>query len=135
MKTPQRYYFPAIVCSEHDSPLDALLALCVARDEVMDLVVAAWLSGADGGAGGESGGGIECIVAQADGGRDVAALRSPQGRWLACNAFLDSCCATLFDAERALSKRQKRGRRGCIGVLPALPDTDEKKPARQEPVS
>ena len=106
-----------------------LLALCVARDEVMELVAAACL------AGDAVGEGVACIVAQADGGRDVAALRGAHGRWLACNAFLDSCCATAFDAERALRKRQKRGRRGCIGVLPALPDTDEKKPARQEPVS
>jgi hypothetical protein len=64
----------------------------------------------------------------------VAALRGPHGGWLACNVFLDSCHATPFDAERALAKRQKRGRRGCVGALPAAPGADEKKPARQEPV-
>lgn len=128
MPANQRRYFPATICSEHDSPFDALLALCVARDEVMELVAAACLAGEAAGEG------VDCIVAKADGGRDVAALRGAHGRWLACNAFLDSCCATRFDAERALEKRCKRGRRGCVGVLPAAPGTDEKKPARQEPV-
>ena len=131
MANLQRRYFPALICSEHDSPIDALLALCVARDEVMDLVTAACLAGEAGGEG------VACVVAQADGGRDVAALRAAHGRWLACNAFVDSCCATAFDAERALDKRRKRGRRGCVGVLPAapvVPVTDEKKPAREEPV-
>ena len=48
-------------------------------------------------------------------------LIGAHGRWLACNAYLDSCCATRFDAERALDKRRKRGRHGCVGVLPAAP--------------
>lgn len=121
MDTTARRYFPAIICSEHDSPVDALLALCVARDEVMDLVVAAWP--------GDAGEGAACLVAKVDGGRDVAALRTAQGRWLACNAFLDGGCATRSDAERALRKRLKGGRRGCVGELPAYP-ADEKKPAR-----
>ncbi len=126
----ERRYFPAIICSEHDSPIDALLALYVARDEVMELVAAACLAGEAAGQG------VECIVVQADGGRDVAAVRGAHGRWLACNAYLDSCCATRFDAERALDKRRKRGRHGCVGVLPAAPVemADEKKPAREEPV-
>ena len=128
MPNRERRYFPAVICSEHDSPIDALLALRVAREEVMELVAAACLAGE------AAGDGVACVVAQADGGRDVAAVRDAHGRWLACNAFLDSCCATAFDAERALAKRRKRGRRGCVGVLPAAPAVVEKKPAREEPV-
>ena len=114
-----RRYFPAIICSECDSPIDALLALCVPRDEVMDLVVAAWSAGIVDG--------CDCILATLDGGRDVAALRRADGRWLACNAFLEYSCTTPGEAERLLQKLQKRGRRGCVGILAVA---DEKKPAR-----
>ena len=117
-----RRYFPAIICGEYDSPIDALLALCVPRDEAMDLVVAAWPAGVDDGCDC-----CVCVLATLDGGRDVAALRRADGRWLACNVFLDSCCATRSEAERLLQKLLKRGRRGCIGVLAVA---DEKKPAR-----
>ena len=114
-----RRYFPAIICGEYDSPIDALLALCVPRDEAMDLVVAAWSAGAVGC--------CDCVLATVDGGRDVAVLRRADGRWLACNAFLEFACTTRNEAERLLQKLQKRGRRGCIGVLAVA---DEKNPAR-----
>ena len=117
-----RRYFPAIICGEYDSPIDALLALCVPRDEAMDLVVAAWSAGIVDGCDC-----CDCVLATVDGGRDVAALRRADGRWLACNAFLEFACATRNEAERRLQKLQKRGRRGCIGVLAVA---DEKKPAR-----
>ncbi len=103
---PAERYFPAILCAEYDSPIDALIGLCVAQDEAMNLVAASWR-------GGES----TCIVSTVDGGRSVAVLRTPDGRWAACNAFLDACCATRSEAERQLQKRLKRGRRGYVGVL------------------
>jgi len=99
-------YFPAIVCVECDSPIDALIALCVPRDEAMDLVAASWRNG-------ES----TCVLATVDGGRSVAALRTPEGRWAACNAFLDKRCKSPQEAQRELDKLLKRGRRGYIGVL------------------
>ena len=99
-------YFPAIVCVECDSPIDALVALCVPRDEAMDLVAASW-----------RGNQPACVVATVDGGRKVAALRTPEGRWAACNVFLDPCFATPGEAERELSKLLRRGRRGRIGML------------------
>jgi len=99
-------YFPAIVCVECDSPIDALIALCVPRDEAMDLVAASWRNG-------ES----TCVLATVDGGRSVAALRTPEGRWAACNAFLDKRCNSPQEARRELGKLLKRGRRGYIGVL------------------
>ena len=34
------YFIPLIVCAEFDSPIDALLSLCVPHDEVMDMVAA-----------------------------------------------------------------------------------------------
>jgi hypothetical protein len=103
---PAEQYFPAIVCAEHDSPIDALISLCVPFDEAMDLVAASWRS--DGGG---------CIVATIDGGRAVAALRTGGGRWAACNAFLDYLCPTPREAERQLGKLLKRGRQGLVGVL------------------
>ena len=99
-------YFPAIVCAEFDSPIDALISLCVPQDEAMDLVAASWRHGSP-----------SCIVATIDGGRNVAALRTPEGHWAACNAFLDYCCTTPSEAERLLLKLLKRGRRGIVGVL------------------
>ena len=100
-------YFPATLCSEHDSPIDALVALCVPRDEAMDLVAASWRGRA-----------ADCILATIDGGRDVAALRTAQGRWAACHAFLEHGGATRAEAERQLHKLLKRGRQGCVGLLP-----------------
>lgn len=103
---PADRYFPAILCAEYDSPIDALVSLCVPQDEAMDLVSAAWRNGE-----------VSCIVTAVDGGRNVAVLRTPDGRWAACNAFLDACCSTHSEAERELQKRVKRGRRGYVGVL------------------
>jgi len=100
-------YFPAIVCVECDSPIDALVALCIPRDEATDLVAASW-------SGEES----RCVMATVDGGRSIAALRTPDGRWAACNAFPEPCYATHREAERQLQKLLKRGRRGYVGEMP-----------------
>ncbi|MDR2613962.1 MAG: hypothetical protein LBC91_01360 [Candidatus Accumulibacter sp.] len=99
-------YFPAVICAEYDSPIDALVSLRVPRDEAMDLLAAAW---ADGTAG--------CVLARLDGGRHVAAIRLPGGRWGACNAFVEQSCATPHEAGRRLEKLVKRGRRGAIGAV------------------
>ena len=107
---PAKHYFPAILCIECDSPIDALVALCVPRDEAMDLVAASWW-------GDESGSESVAILATVDGGRRVAAVRTPQGRWAACHAFVDHACATRGEAERQLGKLLKRGRQGYVGVL------------------
>ena len=101
-------YFPAVICAEYDSPIDALVGLHVPQDEAMDLVAAAW---ADGRA--------RCVLAQVDGGRQVAAILLPGGRWAACNAFAGQLCATAREAERRLEKLLKQGRRGTVGVIPA----------------
>ena len=103
---PVYVYFPAIVCVECDSPIDALLALCVPRDEAMALVAASWRECAAG-----------CIVTTLDGGRPVAVLPTSDGRWAACNAFLDDVCATPGEAQRRLLRLLKRGRQGYIGRL------------------
>lgn len=99
-------YFPAIVCAIFDSPIDALVALCVPRDEAMDLVAAFW---------GE--GDAVCIVATLDGGRPVAVLQTPEGRWAACNAFLGELCATPQEAGRRLDKLLRRGRQGYVACV------------------
>ena len=99
-------YFPAVICAEYDSPIDALIGLHVPQDEAQDLVAAAWSSGD-----------ARCIVAHVDGGRSVAALCLSDGRWAACNAFLEHSCVSRLDAERRLSKLLKRGKRGLLGTL------------------
>lgn len=120
---PALRYFPAILCDEHDSPIDALVSLCVPRDEATDLVAASW-------AGAFSG----CILAVLDGGRHVAVLAMPDGRWAACNAFLADAVSTAREAERRLGRLLKRGRRGYVGVCAleevagALPRTSSIKP-------
>ena len=108
-------FFPAVLCTLCDSPIDALVALCVPRDEAMELVAASWNSDQS-----------TCVLATLDGGRTVAALRTEQGRWAACHAFHELACSTRRDAERALEKLLRRGRRGYVGVIPS----GEKKPAQ-----
>ncbi|MDO8931146.1 MAG: hypothetical protein Q7U97_02015 [Rhodocyclaceae bacterium] len=105
-------YFPAIVCVVCDSPVDALVALCVRRDEAMELVVASWQDS-----------GASCIVATLHGGRPIAALLTPEGRWAACNAFMDELFATPHEAGRRLDQLLKRGRRGYVGHVRHAADT------------
>ncbi|WP_294254654.1 hypothetical protein [Propionivibrio sp.] len=104
-KSGSHRFFPAIVCGECDSPVDALVALCVARDEAMDLVAASWPCNDTG-----------CILAVLDGGRTVAAIRTPEGRWAACNAFLGQASSSRLEAERNLQQLIRRGRRGYVGM-------------------
>jgi hypothetical protein len=103
---PEQKYFPAILCAECDSPIDALLSLCVPHDEAMELVAASWNKHPD-----------ESLVTSIDGGRQVAALRLPDGRWAACHVFLNHATSNRQEAERRLNKLLKRGKRGYIGVL------------------
>jgi hypothetical protein len=111
--TPLTCYFPAIVCTVCDSPIDALIALCVPRDEAMDLVIASWQHGAASHSA--------CLVTTLAGGRPVAVLRTPEGRWAACNAFLDTLCNTPQEASRNLAKLLKRERRGYVGFIQRSP--------------
>lgn len=99
-------FVPLIVCAEFDSPIDALLSLCVPHDEAMNLVAASWLGDSK-----------SCVMTTVDGGRAVAVTRLPEGRWAACNAYLEYGCATRREAERRLGKLLRRQRRGCVGVL------------------
>ncbi len=95
-------YFPAIIRSEHEAALDALLALDLPRGEVMNLLVAHW---------GEVG---RAILSEVDGGRAVAAVPLDDGRWAACNTFPEHVCASEAEAARRLSMLLKRGRRGLV---------------------
>ena len=108
-RLPARAYLPAIVRAEFDSALDALLALTVPRGEAMDLLVASWLSVEP-----------DCLLATIDGGRPVVVLRTTDGRWAACNAFLHHSCSSHADAERRLRRLLRRRQRGCVACLPAV---------------
>jgi hypothetical protein len=99
-------YFSAIVRDEYDSPIDALLALGVPRDEAMDLVAASWRQG-----------GPDCIVTIVHGGRSVAVLPLPARRWAACNVFQGKVCTTAHEAERRLGKLLRRGRQDYVGMF------------------
>ena len=110
-------YFPAIVRVECDSPIDALLALRVPRHEAMDLVAASWRETRP-----------TPLLAILDGGRPVVVLRTPEGRWAGCNAFLGKLCASHEEANRRLGKLLKRCHRGYVACLPAaqtVPDASE----------
>lgn len=114
-------YCPAIICAEHHSPIDALLALCVPQHEAQDLVSAYWHQESRGDSGRLSGASDEgvgdSIHANLDGGRAVVAVLAESGRWLACNAFPDHSAATPAQARHALERLLKRGRRGCVVCL------------------
>ena len=99
-------YFPAIVCLICDSPIDALVALCLPRDEAMLLVTTSWRERDAG-----------CLVATVHGGRSIAVMLTPEGRWAACNAFLDELFATPQEAARRLDRLLRRGRHGYVGYL------------------
>lgn len=130
---PAARYFPAIICAEYDSPIDALLALKVPRDEALDLVVAAWPAWrrqrpeslspaladefANKVCGEATTPELPALLTQVDGGRHVAVLCTAAGRWAACNAFPEPPCPTLAAAEARLARLLRRGRRGCIGRL------------------
>ena len=100
------HYFPAILCTECDSPIDALVGLCVRRVEAMDIVAAAHWRGETG-----------CLVATLHGGRKVAVIITPQGRWAACNAFMEEIFTTPQAAGRKLDSLLKRGRIGYVGYI------------------
>ena len=104
-------YLPVVVCGAHDSPLDALLALHVAQDDAADAVAAA-LHATDGALTPGF-----AVLAEADGGRPVAAVRTADGRWAAGNAFPDKACATPAGAERELKRLVKRGRHGLVAFF------------------
>lgn len=105
---PHQVYFPAILRAECDSPIDALVALRIPRQEAMDLVAASWGHGEP-----------SALFAITDGGREVVALLTPEGRWAACNAFLGNLCATHQEAERRLAKVLKRHHRGYVASIPS----------------
>jgi hypothetical protein len=99
-------YFPAIVCVVCDSPIDALVALCVPRAEAMELMTASWRDDRS-----------ECIVTTLAGGRTIAVVLTPEGRWAACNAFLEPLSETPQEARRKLDKLLRRGRTGYVGQI------------------
>lgn len=101
-------YFPVIVRDEHDSPIDALVAACVPRQEALNLVAASWAAGDSG-----------CLVANVDGGRPVVVLRTPAGRWAACNAYVANLYSTPQQADRRLGQLLKGQRHGYVACLPA----------------
>lgn len=106
--TATHIHFPAIVRSEHDSPLDALLAVCIPRPEALNLLAAAWAIG-----------GSDCLFSILDGGRPVVVLRTPQGRWAACNAHLGELSLTLHQADRRRAKLEKGQRQAYLASLPS----------------
>ncbi len=103
-------YFPAIVCVVCDSPIDALVALCVRREEATALVGASWRDSSGGN-----------LVATLHGGRQVAIFPTPDGRWAGCNAFMDELFATPQEADRKLDQLLKRGRQGYVGWVSRQP--------------
>lgn len=112
-------YFPAVICAEYDSPIDALIGMHVPQDEAMDLVAAAWAAG-----------GAKCVLAFVDGGRCVAAILLPGGRWAACNAFVEDACTTRSEAERRLGRLLKRGKKGTVGTVAGRRGAETKTPVR-----
>ncbi len=101
-------YFPAGCRPLHHSPVDALVALGVPRDECLDLVTSSWGGSED-----------RALLAWIDGGRPVAALARPGGLWAACNAYLEYASPDPGEAARRLAKVLKRGRGGWVGRIGA----------------
>jgi len=113
-------YFPAVICAEYESPIDALIGMHVPQDEAMDLVAAAWAAGE-----------TKCVLASVDGGRRVAAILLPGGRWAACNAFIEDACTTPREAERRLGKLLKKGKKGTVGTIASRWRAETKTPVHE----
>ena len=105
---PASRYFPAVVCAEFDSPVDALRSLCVPHDEAMDLVAAT-----------APGDASYALLARIEGGRCVAAIPVTTGRWAACHAYPEHAGASRAEAERRLRKFVRGKKRGLVGMLDA----------------
>ncbi len=105
---PDFLYFPAVLCGEFDSPVDALRSLCVPHAEAMDLVAASW-----------RGASVLAILAAIDGGRRVAAIPLAAGRWAACHAYPEHAALSRPEAERRLQKFVRGKKRGVLGLLDA----------------
>jgi hypothetical protein len=73
----------------------------------MDLVAASWAARD-----------AHCLLAFLDGGRAIIVLRTPAGRWVACNAFLGSLYATSQEADQRLEKLRKPRRHAYVASLP-----------------
>ena len=116
---PGERHIPVVICSVHDSPVDALISMHVPQDEAMALVTASWPQN-----------GVTCLLAAVDGGRHVAAVRLPDGHWAAGNAFVADGCMSRQDAERRLLRLLKRGRTGTVGVIGPFRGAEMKKPVQ-----
>ncbi len=99
-------YFPALVCQECDSPIDALIGVCVGQREAMDLVVASWTDPE-----------MACLLASVDGGRQIVVTRLPGGRWAASHPRLTHPCTSFQEAERQLQKIRRYQTRGMVVKL------------------
>ena len=73
----------------------------------MDLVAASWADRYS-----------NCLLAFVDGGRPVVVLRTPAGRWAACNAFLGSLYTTSQAADQHLGKLRRIRRQTYLVSLP-----------------
>ncbi len=96
-------YFPATVCRECDSPIDALQAACVGQREAMDLVVASWSDPE-----------ACCLLAKDGGGRYVLVIRLAGGRWAACHPWLAHPYRSHRDAERCVKQSRRHRCRGIV---------------------
>ena len=141
---PVARYFPAVVCAEFDSPVDALRSLCVPHEEAMDLVAASWfppsprraIKPADVCDTRER---DECgqyaLVTTIDGGRCVAVLRLNNGRWAACYAYPEQAATSRVEAERRLRRLTHGKKRGLVAVAETgLPSVNADKASLQRPV-
>jgi hypothetical protein len=124
-RQPDRYdYFPAILCIVCESPIDALVALCVRRNEATELFAVARWNGDTG-----------CMLATIHGGRHIAVMPTLDGRWAACNAFVDELFATPQEASRKLDTLLKRGRTGYVGYVQRTPNPQSPIPLVQPVVA
>lgn len=123
---PVARYFPAVVCAEFDSPVDALRSLCVPHEEAMDLVAASWFPPSPRRAMKPADVCDTCkrdecgqyaLVTTIDGGRSVAVLRLNNGRWAACYAYPEQAATSRVEAERRLRRLTRGKKRGLVGMF------------------
>lgn len=103
----QSHHYPAVAYAEFDSPIDALIALGIPRDEAQETLVATWSA--------TYANHHTAVITATHTEQQylIAALHLPSTRWAACKVFLEKAWSTPREVERRMGQLFKHHAREC----------------------